>query len=123
MEHTLDAFIQAYGTIRYKTWRWGRKGNGRLQHGIEKIAIYVDDKDAPSHAARQLSNGRWVSKLGTWKDVEHSTVSALEGADPAYGRVAKYMWRKRLPLPPEPFSQCQMGNTKICKAVTGPCPP
>jgi hypothetical protein len=122
-KETLPAFVQAFGTIGYKAWRWGRKGNGRLRRGVEKIAIYVDDNGVPTHAARQLPNGRWVSKLGPWKDVEHLTTAALAGRHPAYGTVAKYLWRNRRPLPPIPASRCMAGNIKICKAITGRCPP
>jgi hypothetical protein len=45
--------------------------------GEEKICLYAKN-GKPTHAARQLSNGRWTSKLGPDEDVEHD-LSDLEG--------------------------------------------
>lgn len=49
-----------------------------------KVAIYVDARGSPTHAARQVANGWWTSKLGQQVDIEHE-LHALEG--PVYGRV------------------------------------
>jgi hypothetical protein len=98
--HTLDAFVEAYQTLGYKPC--GR--NGRLQRRYEKIAIYVDLQGKPTHAARQLRNGLWTSKLGRYRDIQHHSLNALEfvatqpwrdGID--YGKVAICMRRKRKP--------------------------
>ena len=91
---TLQAFIQAYGSIDYKDCQ----RDGSLEEGYEKIALYVDANDVPTHAARQLPNGEWTSKLGPYKDIEHTTPAALESSargDTAYGKVATYMRRER----------------------------
>jgi hypothetical protein len=58
--------------------------------GIEKIAIFVDAKQAPTHAARQLPDGRWTSKFGCLEDMSHLLQQA-EGS--FYGKVARYMSR------------------------------
>ena len=58
--------------------------------GYWKIAIYARD-DFPLHVARQLSNGRWTSKLGLKVDINHENLSCLEGGDLGY--VAKIMRR------------------------------
>jgi hypothetical protein len=68
-----------------------------LEEGIEKIAIYCNKNPIlnvveVSHAARQLSNGKWTSKLGDWDDIEHDTLEALEGN--FYGKVAQILKRK-----------------------------
>ena len=32
----------------------------QLEPGFEKIALYADNSGKPTHAARQLDNGRWT---------------------------------------------------------------
>ena len=53
-------------------------------------ALFADAADRPTHAAKQLPNGRWTSKLGRSQDVEH-TLEGLEGS--AYGRARLVMRR------------------------------
>jgi hypothetical protein len=96
-DQTLEAFMQAYATLGYK--RCGK--NGALQKRYEKIAIYVGPDGKPLHAARQLLDGVWTSKLGQYKDVHHTSTTALEVVPGMprrptdYGTVAMYMRRKR----------------------------
>ena len=87
-EETLENFVLAFGLQRYV-----KCDSGEVEEGCEKIAIYVGPNLNPKHAARQKSNGMWVSKLGDEEDVEHQTVSGLEGS--FYGTVAQYMKRPR----------------------------
>jgi hypothetical protein len=42
----------------------------------------------PRLAVRQLPNGRWTSKLGDFKDIEHDT---LDGFEEQYGRPRFWM--------------------------------
>jgi hypothetical protein len=57
---------------------------------MEKVALYATD-EGPAHAARQLSNGRWTSKLGRDEDIEHE----LEGlAGSHYGAVVQFLQRQ-----------------------------
>ncbi len=66
--------------------------------GFEKVAIYADDDGAPTHAARQLEDGRWASKLGDWEDIEHESPENLESGThmrSKYGEVALVMRRNR----------------------------
>ncbi len=63
-----------------------------LEDGVEKIAIYVDGPEW-MHAARQLANGKWTSKIGELEEIEHDTLEDLEG--PAFGKVTTYMQRPR----------------------------
>ncbi|MCA1994470.1 MAG: hypothetical protein LDL41_20850 [Coleofasciculus sp. S288] len=65
-EETLDAYIQAFGTLGYEPC-----DDEQLESGYEKIAIYVVSNGIPTHAARQLANGKWTSKLGWLEDIEH----------------------------------------------------
>ena len=85
-EETRDCFMRAYGTLGYEVCY-----DSSVEAGFEKIAIYVGDDGKPTHAARQLSNGKWTSKLGNCHDIEHETANGVSGT--AYGQVAVYMRR------------------------------
>jgi hypothetical protein len=61
---------------------------------FEKVALFADAQGKPTHAARQLSSGRWTSKLGKKEDLEHA-LHALSGA--VYGSVVLVMKRPRSP--------------------------
>jgi hypothetical protein len=64
-----------------------------LEHGFEKVAIYTDQTE-PLHAARQLENGRWTSKLGILdEDIEHDNLAVLEGNN--YGKANVFLKRSR----------------------------
>ncbi len=62
-----------------------------VEPGYEKLAIYGVG-DQPKHAARQLPEGMWSSKLGQGIDIEH-TLDGLESE--LYGKVVKIMKRPR----------------------------
>ncbi len=88
-EETLDAFIQAYSVLGYKECR-----DGEMELGFEKVVIYAKVTygiPIPTHAARQLSDGKWTSKLGTLEDIQHSTPEGLNG--PVYGTPVLYLRR------------------------------
>jgi hypothetical protein len=95
MEFTLAAYQAAFGTRGYSAC-----DTENLEDGFEKIAIFVNEHGKPTHAARQLPDGFWTSKLGIHEDVRH-VLRQLEGPDPAYGRVAAFM-KRRLPNPTTP---------------------
>lgn len=79
------AFEQAFKTIGY-----ARAADGELEAGYEKIAIYAVGSK-PTHAAKQLPDGKWSSKLGALEDISHQ----LEGVENTeYGAVAFFMKRK-----------------------------
>ncbi len=65
--------------------------DGSQEDGIEKIAIYTDG-DEYMHAARQLKNGKWTSKMGADVDIEHDAPEDLAG--PCYGCVTTFMKRQ-----------------------------
>lgn len=81
--------MAAYATRGFRRSATG----GLLVAGLEKIALYVDGDGEPSHAALQLPNGRWSSKMGTWEDIEHADTDCLEGG--TYGQVALFLERPR----------------------------
>jgi len=90
-EESVDAFEKAFATLGYT-----RCADGVLETDFEKIAIYADFAGAPKHAARQLRDGRWTSKLGQDIDIVHTEPRVLNG--PTYGYVARFMRRRRADL-------------------------
>ena len=64
---------------------------GDLEPGFEKIALYENDEREITHAAKQLLNGAWTSKIGDWEDIEHNRLEGLEGGGFAYGSVKMYL--------------------------------
>jgi hypothetical protein len=83
-EETVECFIKAFESLRYKEMKIM---DNRYEHGIEKVAIFAGGQnfDEPTHAARQVSGGKWTSKMGLdGEDIEHE-LDDLVG--PAYGRV------------------------------------
>lgn len=70
-----------------------------FEAGYEKIALYVRSGE-PEHAARQLPDGRWTSKLGAGIDIVHDALSdfptkAPYGPCTAYGG-AEYFVKRRV---------------------------
>jgi hypothetical protein len=60
------------------------------ESGYEKIAIYGID-NVYTHAARQLADGTWTSKLGPEDDISHAALNALAGG--CYGSVVRILKR------------------------------
>jgi len=84
---TVDVFVAAFATLGYSPCR-----SEDLEDGGKKVAIDVDTDLCPTHAARQLPDGRWTSKLGASCDIAHGLLD-LEGAD--YGTVHVFLARPR----------------------------
>lgn len=84
-EETLEAFILMFETLGYQVFL-----QADFESGWEKIAIYAKN-DKPRHAARQLPNGKWTSKIGQYEDIEHDSLMGLEGD--LYGQVVCLMRR------------------------------
>lgn len=88
---TVDAFRDAFATLGYVVC-----DDDQMEARYEKVALFAL-AGVPKHAARQLPNGRWISKLGPSEDIEHR-LHDLMGM--AYGAVVLVM--KRLAMsPPE----------------------
>lgn len=88
---TLAAFLAAFATRGFE-----QCSNGLHEPGFEKIALYGHQEPlagvtVPSHAARQLLNGHWTSKMGALEDIEHLMPEDVCG--PAYGSVIAFMKR------------------------------
>ena len=91
-ESTLDAFQEAFATLGYEQCE-----DASPEKHHEKIALYAIRKAsgrlAPTHAARQLPDGRWTSKLGDCEDIEHESLEDLVG--PCYGEPVLFLRRRR----------------------------
>ena len=85
---TVDAFGQVFEDLGYR-----RAKSLDRDWGYEKIALYVDSNGTPTHAARQLPNGEWTSKLGHGWDITHRTLDDLYQS--IYG-TALHVWRRRI---------------------------
>lgn len=83
--YSVEAYIQAYETFGFVTC-----DNEELEAGFEKIVIYAIN-GVTQHAARQLSSGRWTSKIAEHEDIEHS-IDAFEGGK-YFGSVAAILKR------------------------------
>jgi hypothetical protein len=58
-EMTIRAFQALFESIAFNVC-----GDGSFEPGYLKIAIFADNNNIPTHAAKQLDNGFWSSKLG-----------------------------------------------------------
>ena len=92
-QETLTAFMDAFAQLGYTPC-----DDSNLEAAWDKIAVFARDT-LPTHAPRQLPNGRWTSKLGESVDIEHD-LGALCGS--LYGQIACVMRRPRQRIqPPE----------------------
>ena len=82
---TIEAFVQLFESQGFSIC-----DDSLLVPGHEKIAIFADANKIPQHAAKQLSNGRWSSKLGKLEDIEHE-ISGVEESE--YGTAVVFMVR------------------------------
>jgi hypothetical protein len=57
-----------------------------VEKGVEKVVLYMADERV-THAARQLPDGRWTSKMGQLEVIIHNDVSDLIGGE--YGRPVR----------------------------------
>ena len=86
LEETVSAFRDAFGTLGYTVCN-----SEDLEPGFEKTALFANEQGVPQHAARQLTTGRWTSKIGALEDIEHD-LHDLAGAE--YGSVVLVMRRE-----------------------------
>ena len=84
-DETLESFIEAFENMGFEICEKAER-----EEGFEKISIYTKHDHNPTHAARQLENGKWTSKLGQSEDIEHN-FDSITG--PFYGSVAVIMKR------------------------------
>ena len=86
-DETVEGFVEAFRALGYEAC-----DDGSLEKGFEKVALYVDAEGQPTHLVRQLSSGKWTSKMGRLEDIEHQSTEELCGR--SYGVVERYMKRR-----------------------------
>lgn len=74
----------------FKTMGFSECSDGSLESCFEKVAFYGATLEY-THAARQLSDGKWTSKLGKAEDITHDTPEDV--AEGLYGPVVQFMKR------------------------------
>ena len=83
-DESVEAFIAYFESIGYVLC-----DNPILEEGYLKIAIFVKD-DFPIHVSRQLSTGKWSSKMGYDEvDIEHDDLDCISGG--TYGVAAVFL--------------------------------
>lgn len=85
LNDTIENFMAVFAALAYVEC-----DSTKLEEGFQKVALYGANGRA-THMARQLDSGRWTSKLGPLYDIEHKTLTGLEGN--AYGSVLKILKR------------------------------
>ncbi|CZB17161.1 hypothetical protein FLM9_788 [Candidatus Synechococcus spongiarum] len=64
--------------------------DSRMEGGYQKVALY-EQEGSWMHAAVQMANGRWCSKMGRGPVIEHQSPQSLSGG--IYGEPSTYMRR------------------------------
>jgi hypothetical protein len=108
---TIEEFVKAFATEGYYKCE---KQTPRFENGFDKVAIYVDDNNEPTHAARLLPGGVWTSKMGKYEDIEHATLKVVEGKE--YGHAKVFLKRPNpLCLKPNPLKILSLRLLKILR--------
>jgi hypothetical protein len=87
-EYGIAVLEQAFATLGYEEC-----ADGAMETGYVKVALYGSSWFY-THAARQLPNGKWTSKLGKAEDFEHDNPDDVAGG--IYGEVVLFMKRRVL---------------------------
>jgi hypothetical protein len=84
-DYGIAALIQVFRAMGFEPCE-----SGDSEPNFEKIALYNNGRFY-AHAARQLSTGKWTSKLGRTEDIEHDAPDDVAGG--VYGDVSQFMKR------------------------------
>ncbi|MEX2317113.1 MAG: hypothetical protein WD669_08175 [Pirellulales bacterium] len=83
----IDTLIMLYEGLGYDLCE-----DGSLDAKVEKVALFAIG-NLYTHAARQLPDGQWTSKLGKAEDIKHPRPESVAGD--LYGRVVHFLERPR----------------------------
>lgn len=89
--HTAENYADLYR----KYFDFEDCNDGRLEKGVEKLAIFAKKNGEFKHIARQLENATWTSKMGDYEDIDHKDLHTV--ADGEYGRIVLFLKRIRKP--------------------------
>jgi hypothetical protein len=87
-DETVGAFVELFSLAGYEVC-----DDGDCGEGLQKVVIFTDLSGTPRHAARQLEDGSWTSKLGEEIDITHARAAGVAGD--AYGIPLVFMCRPR----------------------------
>ena len=83
---SIASLIEVFAGLGYEMC-----GDAEDDPRFRKVALYADRRGDWTHAAVQLPDGEWGSKLGLYEDISHHTPESL---DPyLYGEVHCFMRR------------------------------
>jgi hypothetical protein len=83
---SVQSFIKAFETLGYEV-----APDDSYIEGMEKVAFYTVF-DRVKHAAIQVHQDTWASKLGDLEDIHHKKEAVADGL---YGKPTVYMMRPR----------------------------
>jgi hypothetical protein len=83
-EESVASFIAAFESLGYES-----TPSGEHDPAFEKVAVFASADGTPTHAARQLADGSWTSKIGRLEDISHTDVNGVAGGD--YGEVVAFL--------------------------------
>lgn len=94
IKRDVETFVLLFEGLGYV-----RCNDGDFVSGYEKVAIYATHAGLVKHAARQLPNGAWASKLGSGRDIEHDEVDGVSGGVGVaeYGEPSAFLQRPSQP--------------------------
>ncbi len=85
--HVLDEeSIDAFDDLLINHFRAKEANDDSYEEGYVKLSLFCDDDGTPTHMARLLPNGKWISKLGPQFGIMHE-LQEMEGGE--YGHVEK----------------------------------
>ena len=86
-DNRIDSLKEVFAGLDYE-----QCDDSKAEDGYEKVALY-EIQGRFEHAAAQMSNGRWRSKMGQGPVIEHLSPESLSGG--MYGNPTIYMRRAR----------------------------
>ena len=86
-EYTVEVYAEVFRKLGFEVCQ-----DATFEVGAEKVAIFALD-GSPTHAARQLADGTWTSKLGQLEDIEHWDLDQVGEGD--YGEPVLFLKRPR----------------------------
>ncbi|MDE0679745.1 MAG: hypothetical protein OXI11_05965 [Gammaproteobacteria bacterium] len=81
----IESLVEMFTGLEYE-----QCNDSNTEIGYEKVALYENEGEF-EHAALQMPNGRWRSKMGEGPVIEHPNPESLAGG--VYGSPAIYMRR------------------------------
>ena len=86
-EYIVEVYAEVFQRLGFEECQ-----DATFEVGVEKVAIFALD-GSPTHAARQLEDGTWTSKLGQLEDIEHRDLDQVGEGD--YGEPVLFLKRPR----------------------------